>query len=163
MTASGPPSGPTWTAPPAPPGPPAPPRKGIPWIPIVAAAAVFVLVLGALGAMGALATVDCGPASPAGGPTSARYSLFADQAAVDKAFDQLIGAYTPMVRCPGSNMDSPTTWNFERTPEKVEGRIACGTYKDSPGVTWTKNSDLLLGDTLAQNMDDLYNWWLQYA
>ena len=37
--------------------------------------------------VGALATVDCRAASQPGGPTVARYSLFADQATLDKAFD----------------------------------------------------------------------------
>ncbi|HEX2283995.1 MAG TPA: serine/threonine-protein kinase, partial [Mycobacterium sp.] len=63
-------------------------------------------------ATGALATVDCGAASPDGGPTNARYSLFADQAMLDKAFDQTIALYTPMLRCPGATEDSPTTWHY---------------------------------------------------
>ena len=114
-------------------------------------------------ATGSLATVDCGAASPAGGPTNARYSLFADQAALDKAFDESIAMDSEMVQCPGSGTDSPTTWHFTDTPEKIEGRIACGTYNTSPDVSWTKNADLLLGDAQGPNLDDLHNWWLKYA
>jgi serine/threonine kinase PknH len=114
-------------------------------------------------ATGALATVDCGPASPTGGPVSARYSLFADQPTLDKAFDDTIALYSPLLQCPGSGVDSPTTWHYTDTPDTVEGRIACGTYKDKPGVTWTKNKDLLLGDSLAQNLEDLHNWWLKFG
>jgi serine/threonine-protein kinase len=114
-------------------------------------------------ASGALATVDCGQASQQGGPASARYSLYADQQALDKAFDDIIALYTPMLRCPESTIDSPTTWHFTETPDTVAGRIACGTYKDKPGVTWTRNSDLLLGDSLSDNLVDLHNWWLKYA
>jgi serine/threonine kinase PknH len=113
--------------------------------------------------MGALATVDCGAATPAGGPTSARYSMFADQPTMDKAFDQIIAAFTPMVRCPGSELDSPTTWHYTETPDTVAGRIACGTYKELSGVTWTKNAELLMGDSLGQNIGDLHNWWLKYG
>ncbi|UUO04296.1 hypothetical protein M4D79_06055 [Mycolicibacterium novocastrense] len=114
-------------------------------------------------APGALATVDCGQASPQGGPASARYSLFADQQTLDKAFDDTIALYTPMVRCPESASDSPTTWHFTDTPDIVAGRIACGTYKEKPGVTWTRNADLLLGDSLSDDLVDLHNWWLKYA
>jgi serine/threonine kinase PknH len=113
--------------------------------------------------LGALATVDCGKAGPIGGPTNARYSMFADQATLDGAFDQTITPYSPLLRCPGSDLDSPTTWHFTDTPDTVAGRIACGTYNDKPGVTWTKNGDLLLGDALGPNLEDLHNWWLKFG
>lgn len=113
--------------------------------------------------LGALATVDCGAAGPTGGPTTARYSMFADQATLDTAFDQVITPYSPMLRCPNSDLDSPTTWHYTDTPDTVAGRIACGTYKAKPGVTWTKNADLLLGDALGQNLDDVHNWWLKFG
>ncbi len=114
-------------------------------------------------ATGALATVDCGQAGPDGGPANARYSLFADQPTLDKAFDDAIAVNSELVRCPGSNSDSPTTWHFTDTPEKIEGRIACGTYSDSPAVSWTKNTDLILGDAQGPNLEDLHNWWLKYG
>ena len=112
---------------------------------------------------GALATVDCGQAGPTGGPMSARYSLFADQALLDTGFDQTIAPYSPLLQCPESGVDSPTTWHYTDTPDNVEGRIACGTYQDKPGVTWTKNADLVLGDALGQNLEDLHNWWLKFG
>jgi len=114
-------------------------------------------------ATGALATVDCGPAPQEGGPTSARLSLFADQQALDNAFDGTIALYAPMLRCPASELDSPTTWHYTDTPDAVAGRIACGTYQDKPGVTWTKNDDLLLGDTMGENLEALHGWWLNFA
>ena len=38
-----------------------------------------------------------------------------------------------MVTCPDSDAESPTTWHFTDTPDKVEGRIACGDYQRQPG------------------------------
>ena len=228
--ASGPPSGPMWTAPP-PPGHPGPGNK-VPWIPIAAAAGVFVLILGALGiwwlvkpddslsagptistnpetseptettrrtprttmttqssqsfdsklmallpagydndackaahppAPGALATVDCTVPSTPGGPENARYSLFADQQTLDAHFDGAIKENSELFRCPGSDLDSPTTWHYNATPEDVAGQIACGTYNGGPDLVWSKNSDLLLADAQSPNMEDLHKWWLEFG
>ena len=63
----------------------------------------------------------------------------------------------------GSGIDSPTTWHYTDTPDKVEGRIACGTYNNGPDLVWSKNSDLLLADARSPNMDDLHKWWLEYG
>jgi len=114
-------------------------------------------------AAGALATVDCGKASPAGGPENARYSLFADQAALDRAFDDSMGANSELFPCPNSNADSPTTWHFTETPDKVEGRIACGVFNGNQDITWTFNSNLLIGDAQGPNLQDLHDWWLKFA
>jgi serine/threonine protein kinase len=111
----------------------------------------------------ALATVDCTTPSTPGGPANARYSLFADQATLDSHFDGAIAENSVLMQCPGSGVDSPTTWHYTDTPAKVEGRIACGTYNNNPDVTWTKNSDLLLADAQSTNLDDLHNWWLKYG
>lgn len=110
-----------------------------------------------------LATVECGPSAMDGGPTSARYYLYADQAALDGAFDATSPLITEFQQCPGSGTDSPTTWHYTETPDQVEGRIACGTYNSIPDVVWTKNADLLMGDSLGQNLDNLHNWWLKYG
>jgi serine/threonine-protein kinase len=114
-------------------------------------------------ATGALATVDCGQASTPGGPANARYSLFADQETLDTHFDGAIKENSELFQCPGSGVDSPTTWHYTDTPAKVEGRIACGTYNNGPDLVWSKNSDLLLADTQSPNMDDLHKWWLKYG
>jgi serine/threonine protein kinase len=114
-------------------------------------------------ATGALATVDCGPASPTGGPISARYSLFADQATLDRHFDESVAQNSEVLQCPGSGVDSPTTWHYTQTPDKVEGRIACGTYNDNADVVWTKNADLLLADAQSDNLEALHNWWLKFG
>ena len=67
-----------------------------------------------------------------------------------------------LFRCPGSDVDSPTTSHYTDTPAKAEGRIACGTYNNGPDRVWIKNSDLLLADAQGANMDDLHKWWLKY-
>ena len=85
------------------------------------------------------------PTTP-GGPANARYSLFADQATLDSHFDGAIKENSELFQCPGSGIDSPTTWHYTETPENVEGRIACGTYNNGPDLVWSKNSDLLLAD-----------------
>jgi hypothetical protein len=114
-------------------------------------------------ATGALATVDCGAASPEGGPENARYSLFADQAALDRAFDDSVAANSELVTCPNSNAESPTTWHFTETPDKVEGRIACGVFNGNQDVTWTFNTNLMLGDAQGPDLPGLHNWWLKFA
>lgn len=112
---------------------------------------------------GALATVDCGPSSMAGGPLASRYSTFPDQGALRANFDEAIGETAELMPCPNSTMDSPTTWHYTDTPQKAEGSIACGTYNDSPDLTWTKNDGLLLGNAQGPNLDELHQWWLAYG
>jgi serine/threonine-protein kinase len=114
-------------------------------------------------ATGALATVDCGQTSTPGGPANARYSLFADQETLDAHFDGAIKENSELFQCPGSGIDSPTTWHYTDTPANVEGRIACGTYNNGPDLVWSKNADLLLADAQGPNMDDLHKWWLKYG
>ena len=114
-------------------------------------------------ATGALATVDCGETNLPTGPTIARYSLFADQATLDEHFKDAIAQNSELVKCPGSDLDSPATWHYNANPDEVAGQIACGTYKDNPDVTWTKNADLLLADAQGPNLDELHKWWNDYA
>lgn len=111
----------------------------------------------------ALATVDCGPATTPGGPESTRYSLFGDQAALDAAFDGAVEVNSELLQCPGSGIDSPTTWHYNDTPDEVAGQIACGTYNDNPDVVWTNNAGMLLADAQGPDFEALHNWWLQYG
>jgi serine/threonine-protein kinase len=114
-------------------------------------------------APGALATVDCTVPSTPGGPANARYSVFADQQTLDAHFDGAVKENSELFRCPGSDLDSPTTWHYNASPEDVAGQIACGTYDGGPDLVWSKNSDLLLADAQSPNMDDLHKWWLEYG
>ena len=88
--------------------------------------------------------------------------LFADQAALDKAFDDSVAANSEVLPCPDGGAESPTTWHFNETPDKVEGRLACGTYKASADLTWTKNADLVMGTIQGPNLVDVHNWWMNY-
>ncbi len=111
----------------------------------------------------ALATLECTAPSSPGGPENSRFSLFADQATLDERFDNSIGLNSELYRCPNSDLDSPTTWHYTPTPEKVEGRYACGTYNNRPDLVWTKNSVLLLADVQGPSIDDLHNWWMKFG
>ncbi|MBV9515094.1 MAG: hypothetical protein JO280_13810 [Mycobacteriaceae bacterium] len=111
----------------------------------------------------ALATVDCQKNTETGGPDVARYSLFPDQTTLDRHFDSATKEDDELVMCPGSNVQSPTTWHYTSTPDKVEGQVACGTYKGGPDLLWTRNADLLLADGQGPDMAALHQWWLKYG
>ncbi|MGB3231501.1 MAG: hypothetical protein WA944_07505 [Mycobacterium sp.] len=110
-----------------------------------------------------IATVDCGQATSPGGPASTRYSLFGDQAALDDAFNEAVLLNAENLECPGSGVDSPTTWNYTETPDQIAGQIACGTYNDRADVVWTNDAGLLLADAQGPDLEELHNWWLQYG
>lgn len=106
----------------------------------------------------ALATVECGQLDVPGGPTSARFSLFADANALASQFQ--IGVNDAAVsQCPGS-IDSPRSWHYDATPAFSAGSLACGTRNNAPDLIWTKNDVLLLGDVQGSDLDSLYGWWL---
>ncbi len=111
----------------------------------------------------AIATVDCEQNTNPSGPAFTRYSLFADQGALDAAFQEAIRVNSELLQCPGSGIDSPTTWHYTDTPDDVAGQIACGTYNTNPDVVWTKDDSLLLADAQGPSLDDLHNWWLEFG
>lgn len=110
-----------------------------------------------------LATVDCGPATTPGGPLSTRYLLFADQAALEAGFDGAVEVNSELLQCPGSDVDSPTTWHYTETPDQVAGMIACGIYNDRPDLVWTNSAALILADAQGPALAELHEWWLQYG
>jgi serine/threonine protein kinase len=114
-------------------------------------------------APGALATVDCGSTQTAGASTAARYSLYADLATLNQQFQQANEADSQLLQCPGLSVNSPTTWHYNATPDKVEGQLACGVYNNKPNLAWTHESELLLGAAQGPNHDELHNWWSKYA
>lgn len=114
-------------------------------------------------AASALATVDCTQTTMPNGPAFTRYSLFGDKATLDAAFQEGIQVNSELLECPGSGIESPTTWHYTDTPDVVAGQIACGTYNDNPDVVWTKDDNLLLADAQGPNLEDLHNWWLEFG
>ena len=112
---------------------------------------------------GALASVDCQQNATAGGPTSAHFWLFPDLATLNKVFDGDTKQDSQLVPCPGGGADSPTTWQYKATPNINAGQIACGTYQNQPDVMWTREKDLMLGDTQGAKLDDLHQWWMTYG
>jgi serine/threonine kinase PknH len=114
-------------------------------------------------ATGALATVDCTQANVPTGPMVARYSLFADQATLDDHFKEAIAQNSELVRCPGSDLDSPTAWFYNANPDDLAGQVACGVYDGNQDVTWTKDVDLLLADAQSLNLEDLHKWWNDFG
>ena len=114
-------------------------------------------------APGALATIDCGAANVPTGPQIARYSLFADQGALDQHFSDAIAQNSELVKCPGSDLDSPTAWFYNANPDDLAGQVACGVYEGNQDVTWTKNVDLVLADAQGPNLDELHQWWNDFG
>jgi len=111
----------------------------------------------------ALATVDCQKNTEPGGPDVGRYSLFPDQATLDRHFQSAVKEDDEMLVCPGADSQSPISWHYTSTPDKIEGQVACGTYKGGPDVIWTRNADLLLADGEGPDMGALHQWWLKYG
>jgi serine/threonine kinase PknH len=110
---------------------------------------------------GALVTVDCGQNTSPGGPQTASYSLYQTTDALDDAFGSAVDQGT-LQDCPGGG-ENPGTWDYENTPESVEGSMACGLYQDTPEIVWTKYSDLMLGMAQGGELADLHNWWWNYV
>jgi serine/threonine kinase PknH len=114
---------------------------------------------------GVRAQVNCDTNSDPGGPMSGNYSLVGDKAALDNAFNDIVGAAT-RVNCPG-NIQSPGPWRRNATPDKASGTLFCGLAGDRPVVTWTDDARLLVssvqGGPQAPTFDQLYAWWSSHS
>lgn len=111
----------------------------------------------------ALVTIDCKKSVQPDGPTSARYSLFANRDLLQSSFDALIGEYDEVVVCPGSDESPSDDWYFKSAPDVPAGRIACGYYEGRADIQWSEFTDLVLADIQSDNLDSLRNWWLNYS
>ncbi|MDY6995952.1 MAG: hypothetical protein SW019_05115 [Actinomycetota bacterium] len=111
----------------------------------------------------ALATVDCEQSTIAGGPANTRYSLFGDLSTLDAGFDAATGVNEELLPCPGTGIDSPTTWHYTDTPDDVAGKVACGTYNGTPDLVWTNDATLVLADAQGPDLADLHTWWLEFG
>ncbi|RAV12409.1 hypothetical protein DQP55_12360 [Mycolicibacterium sp. GF69] len=107
------------------------------------------------------ASVNCGPNTDAGGPTTATYTLYADQQALTQAFTDTIATYD-RVTCPG-NIQSPGPWRRNAAPDTVAGTLFCGTQAGQAVVVWTSDAQSLLNVAEAgaqgPSLDQLYAWW----
>lgn len=110
----------------------------------------------------ALVTIDCKKSVQPDGPSSARYSLFANQEQLQASFDSLLGEYDEVVTCPGNNA-SPGDWFYKSAPDVPAGRVACGYYEGRADIQWSEYGDLVLADIQSDNLDSLRNWWLNYS
>ncbi|WP_156766295.1 hypothetical protein [Mycobacterium sp. E342] len=97
----------------------------------------------------ALAAMSCGPNSLAGGPTSAVYQIFADHAALQKAFSAVVnGVDWTATTCPGAKSPDPIPLRI--SDGTTYGSVACGRARtfqtDRDGaVVWTRDTDNFLG------------------
>jgi hypothetical protein len=97
----------------------------------------------------ALAALSCGPNSLPGGPTSAIYQIFGDDASLQKAFSAVLnGVYWTVALCPGAKSSGPTP--LRSSNGATYGSIACGRARtfqsDRDGaVVWTRDADRFLG------------------
>lgn len=110
--------------------------------------------------MGATAAVAC---SPAGSADRAVYRTYPDPAALDRAFDALLMVAGDVPRA-GDCLSGPGqgTWS---SGDGGEGRIACWSDRDGPGVrtiAWTDPATaiLALGTRTSGSWADLYDWYL---
>ena len=113
----------------------------------------------------AVAKFECGDNVDQGGPASATYAVMSDKAALEVAFDAVVGG-ADKVNCPG-NIQSPGPWRRNATPQKTAGTVFCGYRKSLPIVAWTTDESLLLSSISADGsgpgLDQLYAWWSTHS
>jgi hypothetical protein len=102
----------------------------------------------------AIARVACSKGLP-GGPTAVIYSLYGNDADMNKAFDSLTRSADP-VPCLGAIDSAPSAWNG--------GMVWCGTFRGPgqgmPTVVWTRTADLVVASASGRDLVGLYGWWL---
>ena len=106
----------------------------------------------------AVSSVDCLNNTLPGGPPFARYEVFADQTALNNAFQTDVRS-TTLQPCPGSSDSAPATWNATNPPP-ANGSVICYTTNDNMAhVEWTNTSDVLRANASGPDMASLYGWW----
>ena len=106
-----------------------------------------------------MASLDCFNNTRAGGPTTARYEMFPDQATLDNQF-QIDVNHAAIQPCPGSGQAGPTNWDFKNNANVVAGSIMCYTVNNTPSLEWSNNQYLTIADTGGPDMAGLHEWWL---
>lgn len=114
---------------------------------------------------GALAQVQCDQNTEPGGPTSATFTIWPDQASLDRAFNSSDPvAQTGQLRdCP-DDVSSPSSWTYNSDPDVTAGYVACGMSPDNtPQITWSKYRDFTMGYAVGPDLDSLHNWWWEFG
>ncbi|HZN78587.1 MAG TPA: hypothetical protein VFC01_02705 [Mycobacterium sp.] len=113
----------------------------------------------------ALAQINCDKNSDLGGPPTATYTLVANKAALDMAFNGIVRGST-RVNCPG-NIQSPGPWRRNATPDKISGLLFCGVQDGRPMVAWTDDARLVVSQVQSgqegPTFDELYAWWSSHS
>ncbi|CDO90007.1 protein kinase [Mycobacterium triplex] len=111
----------------------------------------------------ALAVLDCDQNTNPGGPSKARYGLFANPSVLKDATDADIKLLT-LATCPGET-NNPQTWQHPNAPKVDVGVVACGTYDNHPNMVWSNTVKLLLCDVFGDppTIDELHTWWTKYG
>jgi serine/threonine-protein kinase len=111
----------------------------------------------------ALAVVDCDQNTNPGGPSKARYALFANPSVLKDATDADIKLLT-LATCPGGT-NNPETWQHPNAPKVDVGVVACGTYNNHPNMVWSNQVKLLLCDVFGDppTIEELHTWWTKFG
>jgi serine/threonine-protein kinase len=111
----------------------------------------------------ALAVVDCDQNTNPGGPSKARYALFANPSVLKDATDAVIKLLT-LATCPGGT-NNPETWQHPNAPKVDVGVVACGTYNNHPNMVWSNQVKLLLCDVFGDppTIEELHTWWTKFG
>lgn len=114
---------------------------------------------------GALAQVVCRENTDPGGPPTATYTLARDEAAMQRAFDEIIAA-SATVNCPNF-IQSPGPWRRNATPDRISGTLFCGIQQNEPLVAWTDDANLVVSAVHSgpqgPTLDELYAWWTTHS
>jgi hypothetical protein len=105
-----------------------------------------------------VASLDCFNNTRQGGPTAARYEMFADQDTLNNQF-QIDVNNAGLQPCPGLSTSAPGTWNFKNNPDAVAGSVMCFTTNNGPNLEWTNNQYSTLADTSGTDLAGLFSWF----
>ena len=69
------------------------------------------------------------------------------------------------MKVPGCSTGTPSEygWNYEGTPKKTQGRVACGRFGGSPLVAYTDSSSRLRVLIRDASIKKAYNTWANKA
>jgi serine/threonine kinase PknH len=110
---------------------------------------------------GAVEAYNCGPNDDLAGPGGGVFLKFDNRGDLASAYKALLGT-TTTAPCGQGWPAGSGTWNYQKSPNVVEGNIFCGNDKSKPDLavlTWTLNSQLALGSVGGSDIPSLLQWW----